>query len=160
MDAASLEAAPPAKKYKKVDNDLKKPRKLQLQLLGKQAYEDKLANGGRLPDGYYKSIVENPNTLRLCDLLSISRDDLRNELRRIEKAAKKGKEVSTTANTQVQASSNGTDLSNTNRLIVASSNDANATTDSLSNAPTEPIVELPSALNESVVELAVKMPSD
>ena len=56
MDAASLEAAPPAEKYMKVNDDLKKPRKLQLQLLGKQAYEDKLANGGRLPDGHFSSL--------------------------------------------------------------------------------------------------------
>eukprot|EP00956_Cyclotella_meneghiniana_P025023 scaffold51319_cov44-Cyclotella_meneghiniana.AAC.2 len=55
--------------------------------LARRANNDKKANNGKLPNNYYNSIM-NP-IAALTTMLQITKEDVRNELRKLEKNAKK-----------------------------------------------------------------------
>ena len=75
------------KKYRVIPADLKQPRQAQLNLLAQKAHNDKKANNGKLPRDYYNSIMTP--VARLTDLLQITKEDVRNQLRKLEKNAAK-----------------------------------------------------------------------
>ena len=84
---------PPAKKrgpYKKIPADLRGedgPRVAQMRRLARQVIEAKAANNGRLPRGFYPELL-NEQTEALNSLLKIEKEDIRNEVKRTESAAK------------------------------------------------------------------------
>ena len=88
MDDPDSNPAPPAKKkYKKVDDDLKKPRKERLLALAQQAIRDRRNNGGRLPDGYFGTVLEGPSLTSLHSMLQMKKIDVKNEIRKLENKA-------------------------------------------------------------------------
>ena len=77
-----------SKKYKVVPKDLKQPRQAQLNLLAQRANNDKKANNGKLPRNYYDSIMMMP-VATITVPFQITKEDVRNELRKLEKNAAK-----------------------------------------------------------------------
>ena len=75
------------KKYEVVPKDLKQPHQAQLNLLAQRANNDKKANNGKLPRNYYDSIMTPVAAITVP--LQITKEDVRNELRKLEKNAAK-----------------------------------------------------------------------
>lgn len=70
-----------------VPKDLKQTRQAQLNLLAQRANNDKKANNGKLPRNYYDSIMTPVAAITVP--LQITKEDVRNELRKLEKNAAK-----------------------------------------------------------------------
>ena len=86
------DSEPPSKKKrgpnKKIPDDIKETRATRLRILAEKVIQDKAAKG-KLPKGYFNNdLLAEQRAKELNAMLLVTVEDIRNEVKRMEKAAK------------------------------------------------------------------------